>query len=316
MDLRERLERSDVVLMDGGMGTTVQDRGVDVRNYLWGSAAFLSAQGRVLNDEVHRDFLEAGAELLITNTHSPSLGACAGYLELLGTAGIEEPLRGELEALPTARRARLLCERVNGEAVASARRAAEARDDLVIAGCVASPKPAYAPEGPDADVVYERLVPQAEILAGHGLDLLLFELLTTAGDVEGSARIATSLGLERFAFGLTCGDDGCTLGGVSVEQAVELAAPAEPLAWFVQCTRYDVAERALAPLLEAVGGSAAVGVYANDARIWKRFAWHGARVGPKAYADAALAWHGMGARLIGGCCGTGPEHIAEVRRRL
>ena len=302
--------------MDGGMGTTVQDRGVDVRNHLWGSAAFLSAAGRALNDRVHRDFLAAGAELLIANTHSPSLGASAEYLERAGTDAIEEPLRGEIEALAPERRARWLCEQVNGEAVASLRRAVGARDDVVIAGCVSSPKPAYAPEGPAADVVYERLVSQAEILAGHSLDLMLFELLTTAGDVEGSARIAIALGLERFAIGLTCGDDGRTLGGVSMQQAVELAAAAEPLVYFVQCTRYDVVERALAVLLEVVDGAAAVGVYANDARIWKRFAWHGARVSPAAYAEAALRWHGMGARLIGGCCGTAPEHVAELCRRL
>jgi homocysteine S-methyltransferase len=316
VDLRARLERPEVVVMDGGMGTTVQDRGIDVRNHLWGSAALLSDAGRALNDAVHRDFLEAGAELLIANTHSPSLGASAEYLEHAGTDAIEEPLRQEILALAPERRARRLCERVNDEAVASLRRAVGARLDVVIAGCVSSPKPAYASEGPSADVVYERLVSQAEILAGHRLDLMLFELLTTAGDVEGSARIATALGLERLAIGLTCGDDGRTLGGVSMQQAVELAAAAAPLVYFVQCTRYDVVERALAALLEAVDGAAAVGVYANDARIWKRFAWHGARVSPAAYGEAAQRWRDMGARLIGGCCGTGPEHVAELCRRL
>ena len=37
---------------------------------------------------------------------------------------------------------------------------------------------------------------------------------------------------------------------------------------------------------------------------------------PTIYADFALRWVGMGATIIGGCCETGPAHIAEIARRL
>jgi homocysteine S-methyltransferase len=37
---------------------------------------------------------------------------------------------------------------------------------------------------------------------------------------------------------------------------------------------------------------------------------------PARYADMAMAWVGMGASIVGGCCEVGPDHIAELRRRL
>ena len=42
---------------------------------------------------------------------------------------------------------------------------------------------------------------------------------------------------------------------------------------------------------------------------------HGAGAGMQAYADEAEGWRAAGARIIGGCCGTTPEHISELRRR-
>jgi methionine synthase I (cobalamin-dependent) len=40
------------------------------------------------------------------------------------------------------------------------------------------------------------------------------------------------------------------------------------------------------------------------------------RVGPAEFADDALEWIECGARIVGGCCGVGPEHIAATRRVL
>jgi homocysteine S-methyltransferase len=44
--------------------------------------------------------------------------------------------------------------------------------------------------------------------------------------------------------------------------------------------------------------------------------WHGERVSPEEYAAEAVKWRDRGARIIGGCCGTGPEHIAALKEAL
>ena len=70
-----------------------------------------------------------------------------------------------------------------------------------------------------------------------------------------------------------------------------------------------------AQLGENVGG---VITERADLRSWQTLpgSWHGARTSPSTYADGAEQWIALGATHIGGCCGTGPEHIAELKRRF
>lgn len=300
--------------MDGGMGTTVEDRGSDVRQALWGSLALLSEAGRQLNRSIHRDFMDAGAELLIANTHNARAEACGDYLESNGTESLEEDLRIELSQLTGKDRAERLCVAVNDLAVGNLREAVARSDSHLLAACLASPKPAYAAVGPGLSEVSAQLRVQAKSLARHDLDLLLFELLTTEGDLLGCSELVDDLGLVRVGIGLTCGEDGRTLGGVAMSDAVRMTPGTT--AYFIQCTSYDLVYPALDSLLGAVNASAIVGVYANDRRAWRDRRWHGDRVEPERYAEEALKWKAMGAEIIGGCCGTTPTHIEQLAKRL
>lgn len=276
-----------VVLMDGGMGSSIEDRGVNVRNALWGSSALLTVQGRSVNDRLHEEFVAAGAEILIANTHNASLDAC----------GDEERLR-----------------EVNGLAMESARRAAATGARVAVAAGIGSAEGPYAERAAlTPEDVSKKLAPQARILAELGTDLLLFETLTTDSEIEGVAMLTGTLDLPPFGIGLTCGDDGRTLGGVSMGEAVATLLPAGPVAFFVQCTAHDIIDPALSALAAGVGGRAVIGVYANDGRKWIDMRWHGERIAPEDYAADALGWRDAGARVIGGCCGTGPEHVAALR---
>jgi len=44
--------------------------------------------------------------------------------------------------------------------------------------------------------------------------------------------------------------------------------------------------------------------------------WRFVEIEPAAFAEAALGWVGQGARIVGGCCGLGPTHIAALAGRL
>ncbi|HIF00961.1 MAG TPA: hypothetical protein EYG03_03315 [Planctomycetes bacterium] len=101
-----------------------------------------------------------------------------------------------------------------------------------------------------------------------------------------------------------------------MNQVADILGDAKPLIYFVQCTRYDYVKAALEQLQAKLQQTDMTGVYANDGRIWKDRKWEGERTSPKTYAEEAITWQQMGVRVIGGCCGIGPEHIAELRSTL
>ena len=68
--LQERLERGDVVILDGAMGTELQQRGVPMDGTAWSATAMATHSDTVR--AVHKDYLRAGAEVLITNSFATS----------------------------------------------------------------------------------------------------------------------------------------------------------------------------------------------------------------------------------------------------
>lgn len=284
------------VILDGPMGTAVEDAGYSIDDHpLWGSRVFLEPGGADLNDRIHRRYLEAGADVLIANTHNLSIGAC--LRTVVQTFGADR--RRHV-------RARDLCETLNQAAMASVGRVAQ--PDTVRAACLMSPDRPYA-EVPawTADGVAEELSVQARILAEAGVDLMIFEMVSTEPDLEGALRVGAHLGIP-WAIGLTCGRLGRTRGGVCVERAALRAAQHGAAALFVQCTPVDGVEVALHRLRDA---TLPIGAYANDGRRWDR-GWQGCRISAGSYARAARRWLDLGIRAVGGCCGTTEEHVRAL----
>ena len=108
-----------------------------------------------------------------------------------------------------------------------------------------------------------------QIRKKHGVDLIIFETLTTRSEIEGVALLAHEHDVGDFAVGLTCGPDGATLANVSISEAIDILGDANPLIYFVQCTRYDYVKAALAQFPWKSEARGIVGVYANDGRVWK-----------------------------------------------
>ena len=158
----------------------------------------------------------------------------------------------------------------------------------------------------------------AELLAELAVDLLIFEMLSTRAEVEAAARIIDHLSARvpemPVAVGFTCGEAGRTHGGVSMTEAARILEAARPRLWFIQCTRHDRVERPLRELGAQLGSARSIGVYANDGREWRDQRWHGERVSPAHYAEVARGWAELGVAVIGGCCGTGPDHVAALSR--
>ena len=180
-----------VVLLDGGMGSTVEDCGVDVRNDLWGSYCFVSAKGREVNRQVHARFAAAGAEILIANTHNVTLEACHGFL--LQAEGKAISLPAEVTSRTGEEKVAAFQDWLLEQAIADARAAVPGGRDMVVAGCVGSVEPggAYATESGLTPEQGARLL--APVVQAHrriGVDLFVFETLTTREELESVARLA------------------------------------------------------------------------------------------------------------------------------
>jgi S-methylmethionine-dependent homocysteine/selenocysteine methylase len=116
-------------------------------------------------------------------------------------------------------------------------------------------------------------------------------------------------GQPRLRSGETLATAAAALEGIALE------------ARLVNCSRPEAVDAAMADLL-ALGGP--VGAYSNAFPAVDKLK-HGGTVDvlghrddlvPERYADFALGWAEAGAAIVGGCCETGPEHIAALRDRL
>ncbi len=311
--LRRMLARHErPILMDGGMGSMIEDRGIDVRNEIWGSYCFVDSQGRTINNQLHAEYVSAGAQSLIANTHTIRLARCVAFLETIA----DDELPTCVAEVDKLRRPEAFHRWLHEQAVDSAKQAVPSGDQVAVASCLGSIEPlgAYARESQiSSEEACRRFVPELQTRRNSGVDLILFETLTTRSEIEGVARLAREQDIGDFAVGLTCGSGGQTLANVTMAQVADILGDAQPMIYFVQCTRYDYVKAALEQLQENLTQTDITGVYANDGRIWKDRKWEGERTSPTTYAEEAITWQQMGARVIGGCCGTGPEHIAELR---
>ena len=273
------------------MGTELQRRGADTTLPLWSARALVEAPDLVR--EIHRAEVAAGADLLTANTFRT-------HRRTLAKGALAERSR-ELTAL----------------AVRLARDAAEAAGGApFVAGSLSPLEDCYRPDLVPEDEALEREHrEQAESLAGAGVDLLLLETHNTIRELAAAARAAKATGLPFVASMVTDGA-GRLLSGEAIADAVRALEPEGPDALAINC----VPARRLAVDLERLAESAGdvcLAAYGNLGLPDDESGWRFAdELSPEAYAGVARDWLNLGARLVGGCCGTTSLHTAALRSAL
>ena len=282
-----RLADARPILLDGAMGTELERRGADTSTPLWSAQALLDQPELV--EQIHRDYLAAGAEVLITNTFRT-------HRHNLEPAGLGDRA-AELTAL----------------AVALAQNAVRASDrKAFVAGCM----------GPLEDSYTANALPRATYLAEHeqiatnlaaaGVDLLLVETMSTIREAEAAAQAARATGLP-YGVSFICKADGRMFSGEPVADAVKAVKPHQPDFFGINCSAAPTLQTALANLSAAT--RLPIAVYANPSHTEDYQHWGETdAVQPAVYAKYAQRWLAAGAQLVGGCCGTGPEHIAAIHQ--
>ncbi|MCC7519660.1 MAG: bifunctional homocysteine S-methyltransferase/methylenetetrahydrofolate reductase [Verrucomicrobiae bacterium] len=285
-NLLERMQRG-VVLGDGAMGTLLYERGLPLDR----CSEELTLTGRDLIRRVHEDYLAAGAHVIETN----SFGANRAKLARFG-------LEGRVNE-------------INWQAARLAREVVGTRDALV-AGSV-------GPLGAALDEVRERgLDPegvfreQIGALLEGGADFILFETFSDLEELLLALRALKSLSDAASVCSMSFTEEGRTHRGVAIEDAFARLHDAGADAVGANCC---IGPRPISDLFSARGGrfgDLPLSAYPNAGRpelLEARFHYP---TTPAYFAEKALDLARAGARLIGGCCGTRPEHIAAVRDAL
>ncbi len=284
------------LLLDGATGTELQRRGVATRLPLWSAAALLHAPAAV--QRIHEDYVAAGADLVVANTFRTNP-------RTLGRAGLLE--RGpELNALAL--------ELARAAAGSHASDASVGRQ-VFVAASVAPVEDCYSPQlVPDADTLRREFEQFMSWLRAASPDLLWIETMGTVREASAAARCAQQAGLP-FAVSFVVDERGDLLSHEPLEAAIDAVAPLGPLALGLNCVPPAGLTRILPRLARAA--SVPLCAYAHIGNPEPIRGWSFSQdVSPGDYAAHAREWLDLGARIIGGCCGTTPEHIAALRRLL
>ncbi len=296
-DIRERLAAGEVLVLDGATGSELQRRGVYVSKGAklgqlgpWSATANIDAPEVVR--AVHEDYLRIGVDIITSNNFWTS----AARLAMAGLGDEwERYTRAAAEIAIGARDA------VNPQAY--------------VAGGIAPPV---------LGDLRAEFVDQVRVLAEMGVDLILAEYVgriedcVTAVDACATAGLPVILGVRHVTpegtmqSGETFAELGAALAGHPVDAVL------------LMCSDPSATTATLPKLRAAFPGP--IGAYANIGyRVNQEFAedgqthWHTIDQQthpPDAYAAYARDWVALGAQIVGGCCATGPEHIAAVRDAL
>ena len=272
-----RLRAGPPIVADGGLGVVLS---AAVPGLRVPEEANLRAPDAVT--AVHVSFINAGADLIETNTFGANRRKLAQHF-----------LEDEFE-------------RINSTAVKLARDAREiAGREVFIGGSI-------GPTGPDGG---ELVAEQARILEGRGADVLLLETFYDLDELEEAIAAVKSVSALPVVALLSFDSDAVTMAGVTARDAAARLRRLELAAFGANHGRGPAA--ALTALAEMAGDGAVLAALPNVGLATMT----GARISfphatPEYFGDFAASARSLGARLIGGCCGTTPAQIAAIRQAV
>ena len=306
--IQGKLARGETVLLDGGIGTEILRRGV-----YWRCHGIEQHPEAVR--QVHLDYLAARADVIKTDTFQLNRRA---YLNLFH--GLEHMYRIGPPGLEN-KAARLTRQAV--ELAREARRAAgKDSNGVAIAGVISPLEHSFRPDlAPAEEVARREHAEIVEEMKSAGVDFILFESMNTIREARAAAEAAHAARLPVWV-SFVMRENAKLLGGEPVADAARALEGLGVDVVLVNCAPIEDITAALGKLRKARSGP--VGAYAHIGRYdppsWKfgfypRFSGTEA-VTPEKYLEAALEWKKTGAQVIGGCCGTAPEHIRLLGEKL
>ena len=275
-----------MLVCDGAMGTMLYARGVFI-NRCFDSLNIL-APDTVM--EVHQDYVRAGADVLETNTFGANRVKLRSF-------GLGDKVR-----------------EINAEAARLARKAA--RDQVYVAGAIGPLGVRIEPWGKmgtdEAEAFFRE---QAEGLAAGGVDVFILETFRDLNEIGAAIAAVRSVSKLPIVAQMTIEDDGNSLDGTPPEQfAPEMERRGAEIVG-VNCSIGP------AHMLETIERIAAVtrarlSAQPNAGRPRDIEGRNIYLSSPEYMASYARRFAQQGVRLVGGCCGTTPEHIRQMKAAI
>jgi 5-methyltetrahydrofolate--homocysteine methyltransferase len=274
------------VLVDGGMGTLLQDRGLDDG----GAGELWNVDRPDVVRESHEAYARAGARILTTNTFG-------GSRPRLKMHGLEDRVH-----------------EINQAAAAVARQVAD-EHDILVAGDLGPTGELLAPLGTmDGAEAEEIFAEQLRGLRDGGIDVVLIETMSDLGEVEAAVRAAGSVVPDLPIIATLSFDTNLrSMMGVRPAQAVTSLAALGVDAVGANCGRGPAEmETIAAEMVEARPEGVLIVAQSNAGLpqvVGDHFEYDKT---PADLAEHAKALRSLGVDLIGACCGSTPEHISAM----
>jgi methionine synthase I (cobalamin-dependent)/5,10-methylenetetrahydrofolate reductase len=285
-EFRDRLENR-VWVADGAMGTMLYGKGVFI-NQCYDNLNLASPN---LVREIHQEYVKAGAEVLETNTYGANRARLSGF-------GLAENIA-----------------EINRAGVRLAREGAEGRDNVFVAGAIGPLGLHIEPLGPTSFAEARgHFREQISALVEGGADLLIFETFTNLDELREAVAAAREVaGKEMVVVAqVTINDDGSMPDGAETEVFTRVldGLPADFIG--LNCS---VGPKVMLETLEKMSNVTRKPLTAmpnagHPTMVDGRQIYLGS---PEYMAQYARRMLWAGAKIVGGCCGTTPEHIRNIR---
>ncbi len=288
--------KQGLLFLDGAMGTQLIARGIEVGT----CNDYLNIESPDIVSDIHQAYLQAGSDAILTNTFGANKYALARH----GLAG---------EAA-----------KINQAGAQLARRAAG--QQKYVLGDIGPSGDFLEPLGPiKPDEFRDALGQQAEALLAGGVDGFILETMTALDEVtiaieavksvSGNLPVLASMSFDRV------GDGFRTMMGVDVEAAVSKIVALDVEAVGFNCGTASLDEyvglaQEFVSAVRALSDDVAVCAEPNAGKPELVEGQAVYKVLPEDFAEAAQKIYSAGVNIIGGCCGTSPEHIGALAKRI
>lgn len=283
---RERLGK-EVIVFDGGVGTYLYEKGIFINTCF----DELNLTNQDLVSEVHRDYIAAGADVIETNTFGANRFKLAPH-------GLETKVH-----------------EVNLKGAQIAKKAAG--DSTLVAGSVGPLGVQIEPLGKlSFTEAKEAFKEQIKGLLDGGVDLIIFETFGLVAELKQAIQALKELRPDfPFISQVTINDDGQLLSGASLESFVTEVSELKPDAIGMNCSvgpksMLDALEqlKSMTTLPISVQPNAGLPMNVGGRNIYM--------TSPEYIAEYSKRFIQTGASIVGGCCGTNPDHIRAIRRAV
>lgn len=281
------------LIMDGAMGTELMRRGIELPLPLWSSMSNIDQFDQVMN--IHKDYLEAGCDILTTNTFrtTPRTFIKAGYSQ------------NESE---------IISEQCCNMAIEAAKHAVK-KENTLIAGSVAPLEDCYEPSHfPGKEIAKKEFRLIIDRIIRKGVDILLFETMGNYEEIESALQVSNHIDIQRW-LSIVLKNKNSILDGTELQKVVELANKNKIDMVLINCTPVNIISEALDIFLGYRKGK--WGVYPNAGEnMPTKDGEFVSKLDDESFCKAIQDYITLGASVVGSCCGSTPNTVRKISNMI